>query len=501
MAEPFPVVYIRGYAMTRSAVEDAFNKPYYGFNLGSTQVRQGPLDKPLMRIFESPVVRLLKEHGYADSFNRFVDAGNRPIPNSVSGAQSSADWRRTLWVFRYYDQESELLGGARKEIEDYAAALAGFLDGIRTACGNPEAFSVNLVAHSMGGLVARCYLQNSRLFERTDLRDHQPVKVNKLFTYATPHRGIAFRKGLGWMEDIRDLVGFAGADSFGEKRMREFLDLGPSVPLHSYTPQPHAPLRGKLMSLIGTDYRDYGLRAARQSVGPGSDGLVAIENAYVQGAPRAFVRRAHSGPFGIVNSEAGYQNLSRFLFGDYCFEIKLAPLTVSRQLPGLAHNDLLDYLLMDTGVVIRGLAAEVQKRTADTHSAIIVGMKAVPGGGYVSSQDTGIHLYTGYLSTAGKMPGARYLRAALDLRIEPHYRHEGWIRDSRFEGEVFFSARLYFGVRAVRNKMDIQYRWGHALLSRTTKPAADGFCTIPLPATVNRYLESDGVRLRVSPWS
>lgn len=46
------------------------------------------------------------------------------------------------------------------------------------------------------------------------------------------------------------------------------------------------------------------------------DGLVRIENATVQGAPRAFVHRSHSGHFGIVNSEEGYQNLTRFLFGD-----------------------------------------------------------------------------------------------------------------------------------------------------------------------------------------
>jgi hypothetical protein len=47
-----------------------------------------------------------------------------------------------------------------------------------------------------------------------------------------------------------------------------------------------------------------------------SDGLVAIENSTVQGAPRAFVYRSHSGPYGIVNSEDGYQNMVRFLFGD-----------------------------------------------------------------------------------------------------------------------------------------------------------------------------------------
>jgi hypothetical protein len=33
-------------------------------------------------------------------------------------------------------------------------------------------------------------------------------------------------------------------------------------------------------------------------------------------AARAYVRRAHSGPYGLVNSEEGFGNLSRFLFGD-----------------------------------------------------------------------------------------------------------------------------------------------------------------------------------------
>lgn len=60
MAEYYPIVYIQGYAMTPDEVEDTFNKPYYGFNLSSTQVRQARDEKPMMQIFESPVVRLIK---------------------------------------------------------------------------------------------------------------------------------------------------------------------------------------------------------------------------------------------------------------------------------------------------------------------------------------------------------------------------------------------------------------------------------------------------------
>ena len=42
--------------------------------------------------------------------------------------------------------------------------------------------------------------------------------------------------------------------------------------------------------------------------GPGADGNEVT-------SPRAFVHRSHSGHYGIVNSEEGYQNLTRFLFG------------------------------------------------------------------------------------------------------------------------------------------------------------------------------------------
>ncbi len=60
------------------------------------------------------------------------------------------------------------------------------------------------------------------------------------------------------------------------------------------------------------------------AAGDASDGLVRIENATTHGpgpdgtdvsSPRAFVNRSYSGHYGIVNSEEGYQNLTRFLFG------------------------------------------------------------------------------------------------------------------------------------------------------------------------------------------
>uniref|UniRef100_UPI00351A3C3A esterase/lipase family protein n=2 Tax=Pseudomonadota TaxID=1224 RepID=UPI00351A3C3A len=49
----------------------------------------------------------------------------------------------------------------------------------------PEDFRVYLVAHSMGGLVCRCFLQNGAAGS-----DAARKLVDKVFTFATPHNGI-----------------------------------------------------------------------------------------------------------------------------------------------------------------------------------------------------------------------------------------------------------------------------------------------------------------------
>ncbi|MEW2044361.1 hypothetical protein [Streptomyces sp. NPDC005476] len=60
-------------------------------------------------------------------------------------------------------------------------------------------------------------------------------------------------------------------------------------------------------------------------------GLVQIDNAQVPGAHRAFVHRSHSGRYGLVNSEEGYQNLRRFLFGDQRVQAELVGLRLARE--------------------------------------------------------------------------------------------------------------------------------------------------------------------------
>lgn len=79
-----------------------------------------------------------------------------------------------------------------------ADAVAEILD----ATGAP---SIVLVAHSMGGLAAREYLQNPAYWPLgPDGEPHH--RVAKLVTSGTPHNGSNF--SVGWLEDLGDLFGF-----------------------------------------------------------------------------------------------------------------------------------------------------------------------------------------------------------------------------------------------------------------------------------------------------
>jgi len=66
----FPIVYVRGFAMTRSEIDETSVDPFCGFNLGSTVYRAvvDPTAKPGKFIFESPIVRLMKEFEYRDVY-------------------------------------------------------------------------------------------------------------------------------------------------------------------------------------------------------------------------------------------------------------------------------------------------------------------------------------------------------------------------------------------------------------------------------------------------
>jgi hypothetical protein len=140
----------------------------------------------------------------------------------------------------------------------------------------------------------------------------------------------------------------------------------------------------RFFNLVGTDPGDYKVAAGISSLAAGdsSDGLVRISNATTQGvqdgafvsSPQAFVNRSHSGYFGIVNSEEGYQNLTRFLFGDLRADGFLAidelslPPEVQAELD--AAKTVHASYLFEVAVSIRGKTWQLHRRTVYDGSAI-----------------------------------------------------------------------------------------------------------------------------------
>ncbi len=324
---PFhPIIYVRGYAMTRKEIDETTSDPFCGFNIGSTVYRAvADKTKPARKfIFESPVLRLASDFDYRDVYEDgydIIDGNWAADPDNKLGP-------RSIVVYRYYDEASGLLGqGKTPTIETFATDLGTLIMKVRElVCGNaanniaPADFRCYLVAHSMGGLVCRAFLQNPKL-DRQNARRY----VDKFFTYATPHNGIDIA-GV----NIPQWLSANDIDNFNRDRMAKYLDLEAAYKKTKrvdWLPEDRFPSE-RVFCMVGTNRLDYesAAGAARTFVGHGSDGLVRIENATLkalddEGTPgadcaKAFTYRAHSGYFGIVNSEEAYQNLTRFLFGD-----------------------------------------------------------------------------------------------------------------------------------------------------------------------------------------
>ena len=209
----YPIIYLRGYAGSRGEIEETVSTPYMGFNLGSTRIRQRHTGEMRPHIFESPVIRLMKDHKYVDAYHSGLILPKGPVPS------------RSIWIFRYYDIADEGFGdGQRKEIEFHARKLGKFLRHVRKAVldnkEGSECFRAYLVAHSMGGLICRCYLQNPDIpdLDGEKSEDWKKKGVDKVFTYGTPHGGIEFRRGLGWAEGVRDFLDPNNAGVSGSAR-------------------------------------------------------------------------------------------------------------------------------------------------------------------------------------------------------------------------------------------------------------------------------------------
>lgn len=370
--ERLPIIYVRGYAGSTAGIDGQVDDPFYGFNLGATHVRVGGDGDPMFYQFEGPLLRLMTDENYrllvrGDQQQYLEDEPDGTIPHP------------SLWVYRFYDQAAttflptphhegmieRLWTKLHQQVTadgfDIEVAAAGLYELIQLVRLKTGAERVHVVAHSMGGLVVRCMMQKVCLEAG---RDPAHALIDKFFTYGTPHGGISFNLGaLDWAEQA---FGPNGADIFAPEKMYGYLTAGKEFgdtpgAGDNWDPQrlPDGVFEpGNVFCLIGTDPKDYG--PSRIVVGPKSDGLVRIEHAYVRGAHRAYVFKSHSGSYGEVNSEEGYQNLRRFLFGRWGVSVDFDGLA---GLPGGSAGAEAVWQA-DVSLAIRGVSVVISEQQA-----------------------------------------------------------------------------------------------------------------------------------------
>lgn len=465
----YPIIYVRGFAATISEIEETSADPYMGFNLGATKIRQNHKGDIVRFIFESPLLRLMKDEAYVDCYR---DGDFLPVDRAAPA--------RSIWIFRYYERASESLGsGERQTIPEIACDLRRFILRVRdTVClVDPSAkgrFRVNLVAHSMGGLICRCYLQNLCVHgtghpgedEALELKpapalpgDPAVHLVDKVFTYATPHNGIDL-KGIN-VPDLGRLDAFH-VRNFNREAIHEYLRLpGPYLPDQPVDSLNNAFPPERFFCLVGTNYDDYGafFGLSRKSTGPMSDGLVMIKNATVRDAPRAFVHRSHSGHFGIVNSEEGYQNLRRFLFGDVRITALLSveELLLPRKVQALKDEgrEIRASYQIETTARVRGGTYYLHERKVDQASSLLAEYD------HLIKEKKPVYLFSGYLMKKAKTIGARDNALAFAVWIgirTPMYEVDRtfWL-DEHFEGGSVFEETITFHIRPGVEKMTVKY--------------------------------------------
>ncbi|MBK8745316.1 hypothetical protein [Propionivibrio sp.] len=370
-----PIIYVRGFAGTQGEIEETVADPYMGFNVGSTKARMAWTGDVKRYFFESPLVRLMSDHDYGDVFVDGEDLVATDRPDCVIPY-------RSIVIYRYYDEASKDFGtGETPPIEHFAKGLGTLILRLRDkVCADPKNamaagnFRVYLVAHSMGGLICRAFLQNTSLGSEDARR-----AVDKVFTYATPHNG--------------------------------------------------------------------------RGAGDASDGLVRIENATTHGpdangkdvpSPRAFVNRSHSGQYGIVNSEEGYQNLTRFLFGalraDGFLDIDdiTLPIEVYKELK--AGKKVRSSYQFEIAVSVRGCQWQMTRQEVRENSAIFRTYDELfPGeeGSHRPPDRTrSPHLFSVFLDPSKSVKASGSVSFAFDLKVlVPDYEVDGLLFMKRhYEG-------------------------------------------------------------------
>jgi hypothetical protein len=336
-----PLVLIRGFGGADITQEQ--QSPYQGYAEGTVY----PGKRGENYIYEGFLLRALKSDRYA-----YTDATNvvgyyaDPVPPVGDPVGSDRPWdddalggtvvidpwtadrvlrdgpAGTIWVYRFYDL-------APRRLSRYGAGLVRLIQLIeRAAVRHGEPFDgVDVVAHSMGGLVLR---EGLRQFHEAEAGSAGRM-IHRVVTLGTPHRGIAFQRMPDWMLERLPRVEEAAdeIEAFDPKGTA-FLRTGDYFPLE------------RLLTVVGTNYRTYGngrasaMNRVAAVLDEGSaeynrsDGLVKQSAAQVPGAPRTFIHKCHGGVDSLITSREAWEIAMRFFHGTHQVRLWLEAADISR---------------------------------------------------------------------------------------------------------------------------------------------------------------------------
>ena len=237
----FPIIFLHGHSFAKS------NSPE--FSLDSFDKLQTKL----------------QDDGYLNAGIVSLYSKNEPLQQGIWGLSGKPV---TVKVSYYYDafkkEDKYIVVPTKSEnIDTYVLRLKDLIEMVKQRTNKPK---VNIVAHSMGGLVARRYLQ---IFGEAD--------IDKLIMIAAPNNGIAY--------PVSNYCGIIGEN-------RECQDMQQnSLFLNKLNDQSLQPKKVRLYTIIGQgcnmDSKD-------------GDGVVLVDNAKFENSKLFYVNGTCGGIFGSV---------------------------------------------------------------------------------------------------------------------------------------------------------------------------------------------------------
>ncbi|MCC7477453.1 alpha/beta hydrolase [bacterium] len=418
----YPVILLRGFDPVGGADRD----PFTGYNDGTAYT--GAVYQS--RDFEGFVINFYKDasRSYRDTINVFRFHPPLPLPHPELGfgladsCFSKADpekyqaWQqlgqsdpaqaaRSLWVFNYYaaSQGNVFKRRGFRTVPYFARELQRFIEQVLKLTKGGK---VNIIAHSMGGVILR-HLVQRRYKDKADAQR----RINRIVTLGSPLTGISYMEG-GVVEALRSLLGLGDQSELDAMDPSEILkpalklgelggdsDFLPSAdtdiqPANHYGLINAALWDGKKkissdekealarridldfdprrwLCVVGTDPESYSaalgrLGSALRGHGGRTDGLVAQDNAWLEGSPRSYLHKPHGGPDGLQTSRESYEVATRFFFGTHDISVRLKAGGV------IANFDRNSQYYLGASIKVRGVDFFLHQMDRESKNCIVL---------------------------------------------------------------------------------------------------------------------------------